>query len=164
MKWQTASELNNEGFQVQRSYDTRNWTGLAFIPGNGSTQVEHSYSHFDERPLPGVNYYRLKQMDFDGQFKYSEVISVKVKGEGSGISLFPNPANGSVTLALESGYTSAAILTLYNLLGKQMKQQVLPLESGAFRTDIDLSGLPCGIYLAEVRAGKEKWLERLVVD
>ncbi len=103
-------------------------------------------------------------MDYDGQYEYSKTISVEVSKTRSDLSLFPNPANGSITLAFESGYTGEAIITLYDLLGKQMKTQLLPPESGAFRTRIDLSGLPNGMYLAEVQAGREKWQERLVVE
>ncbi|MCB0518057.1 MAG: T9SS type A sorting domain-containing protein [Lewinellaceae bacterium] len=164
LHWLTASELNNAGFHLQRSPDGKNWQDLTFVPGHGTTQAEQSYTYTDERPLSGLNYYRLQQEDFDGASEFSKVISVEMRGAGSGIRLFPNPATGNVTLALESDYAGEATLTLYDLLGKQMKTQVLSLEGNAFRTSIGLDGLPAGVYLAEVMVGLEQWQQRLVVE
>ncbi len=164
LKWQTASELNNAGFHLQRSPDGKNWQDLAFLPGHGTTHEAQSYTYTDERPLPGLNYYRLRQVDYDGAFEYSKVVSVEMERDGSGISLYPNPATGTVTLALHTDYTGEASLKLYNLTGQQVKTQVLTLEGGAFRSEIGLDGLPAGVYLAEVTAGNERWRERLVVE
>ena len=164
LNWQTASETNNESFDIQRSADGKTWDNLAFVPGHGTTNEEQSYTYTDERPLPGLNYYRLKQMDYDGKFEYSQIVSVEVERDGKGFDLFPNPVTGSVTLALESDYAGEATLTLYDLLGKQMKTQVLSLEGGSFRTSIGLDGLPDGVYLVAVVAGREQWRERLVVE
>jgi len=161
--WRTASETNNEGFEIQRSTDGKNWNELAFVPGYGNTQEEQSYTYTDERPLPGLNYYRLQQMDYDGKSEYSNIVSVEMKNGGSGIHFFPNPATGSVTLALETDYSGEATLTLYDLTGKQMKTATLSLEGGAFRTDIGLGSLPTGIYMAQVQAGGAQWRERLII-
>lgn len=164
LQWRTASELNNHGFQAQRSTDGKKWQNLAFLPGHGTTHEEQSYTYTDERPLPGLNYYRLRQEDFDGQFEYSQIVSIKMRNGGSGIRLFPNPATHSVTLALETDYDGEATLTLHDITGKQVRTQVLPLEGGTFRSSIELAGLPAGLYLAEVQAGREQWQERLVVE
>jgi hypothetical protein len=88
----------------------------------------------------------------------------QMRGEGSGISLFPNPAGSNVILMLDTDYAGDAVLTLYDLTGKQMKTQPLALEGGAFRSSIELAGLPAGAYLAEVQAGRQQWRERLVVE
>ncbi len=161
--WRTASETNNEGFEIQRSTDGKNWNNLAFVPGHGTTTEEQSYAYTDERTLPGMNYYRLQQVDFDGKSEYSKVVSVEMKNGGGGIHFFPNPATGSVTLALETDYSGEATLTLYDLTGKQMKTVTLSLEGGAFRTDIGLGDLPTGIYMAQVQAGGVQWRERLII-
>jgi hypothetical protein len=164
LQWRTASELNNHGFQAQRSTDGKKWQNLAFLLGHGTTHEEQSYTYTDERPLPGLNYYRLRQEDFDGQFEYSQIVSIKMRNGGSGIRLFPNPATHSVTLALETDYDGEATLTLHDITGKRVRTQVLPLEGGTFRSSIELAGLPAGVYLAEVQAGREQWQERLVVE
>jgi len=163
LQWETASEQNNEGFEIQRSADGKNWDDIAFVPGHGNTQVEQSYTYTDERPLPGLNYYRLLQMDYDGKSEYSKIVSVEMKNGGSGIHFFPNPATGSVTLSLETDYSGEATLILYDLIGKQMQTAILSLEGGTFRTDIGLGSLPAGVYVAQVQAGGVLWRERLII-
>lgn len=162
--WRTASELDNEGFQIQRSADGKKWGNLAFVPGHGTTHEEQSYNYNDERTLPGMNYYRLRQMDFDGQSEYSKVISVEMKNGGRGIRFFPNPAAESVRFALGTVYAGEATLTLYDGMGRLVKSQALLLEGGAFSTDIGLCDLPAGVYLAKVQAGQKQWQERLMME
>ncbi|MFT5166561.1 MAG: hypothetical protein ACI8P3_001793 [Saprospiraceae bacterium] len=164
LKWETASELNNEGFQLERSIDGEKWDNIAFISGRGTTTELQIYKHIDANPLNGVNYYRLKQMDFDGQFEYSSIVSVKVERDNNNFSLFPNPAHGAVTLALETSFYGEEVsFTLYDLGGRQVKTQVLTLEGDYFRTNIDLTGVPAGVYLTLLQMGSKKWQEKLVV-
>ena len=163
LKWQTEGELQNKGFELQRSLDGSIWQKISFIPGHGTTHEQQSYTYTDERPLVGMNYYRLQQVDFDGQFEYSKVTSVEVGGEDGGIRLFPNPTSGSFTLALESDYAGEANLNLYDHMGRLVKEEPLVLEGAVFRTDIGLDGLPTGVYLARIQAGREQWQERLMV-
>ncbi len=162
--WETATELDNAGFDILRSVDGRNWQTLAFVPGGGSTLQERSYAYMDKHPHPGLNYYRLKQIDFDGQFEYSRIISVDVGGADNGVRLYPNPASGSVILAFETAYAGEAVLYLYNAVGQPLKTKYLSLEPGAFRTGIELDGLPAGVYLVEVRYGARRRLQRLAVQ
>lgn len=164
LRWQTATELHNAGFDIERSGDGRSWQTLDFIPGKNTTQIETHYTYADERPLPGLNYYRLRQIDLDGQFEYSGIVSVDVGGADNGIRLYPNPASGSVTLAFETAYFGAAVFYLYNAIGQPLKTEHLSLEPGAFRTGIELDGLPAGVYLVEVRYGARRLQRRLVVQ
>ena len=164
LRWETATELNNAGFDIQRSIDGRNWQALAFVPGAGTAQETQSYTYIDERPLPGLNYYRLKQIDFDGQFEYSKMIGMEAGGKNSGIRLFPNPATDVATLAFETSYAGEAVLNLYNPVGQIVKTQRLSLEQGAFQTNIELDGLPDGVYLVEVRYGKQRLQKRFVLQ
>ncbi len=164
LQWRTASELNNQGFEIQRSANGTDWEEIAFVIGYGTTLEEQSYAHTDERPLPGMNYYRLKQVDFDGQFDYSQVVSVNLKKQDSEINLFPNPAKNRITVSFHSKYIGAASATIFNHLGQRVKAQTLLLEGGAFSSGIDLAGLPAGVYFLEIIAGNEQWRERLVVE
>ena len=164
LRWETATELNNAGFDIQRSADGRDWQSLAFVPGAGTAQETQSYTYIDERPLPVLNYYRLKQIDFDGQFEYSKIVSVDAGGEDNGIRLYPNPASDATTLAFETAYAGEAVLNLYNPVGQIVKTQPLSLEPGAFRAGIELDGLPAGVYLVEVRYGKQRMQKRFVLQ
>ena len=163
LKWKTATELNNAGFDIQHSADGRNWKTLAFVPGAGTVQEEQSYRYIDEHPLPGLNYYRLKQIDFDGQFENSKIVSVDVSWKNKGLRLYPNPATDAATLILETAYSGKAILNLYNPLGQPVMTKYLSLERGAFQADIKLGEFPGGVYLLEVRYGKAYLQQRLVV-
>ncbi|MBC7777949.1 MAG: hypothetical protein H7246_21120, partial [Phycisphaerae bacterium] len=92
LNWRTASESNNEGFHIDHSPDGRSWQTRGFVPGHGNSQTEQVYQFLDERPLPGTNYYRLKQIDFNGQFEYSAIKSVLVAGDRKlAIQVYPNP-------------------------------------------------------------------------
>ncbi|MCB9292029.1 MAG: hypothetical protein H6559_02690 [Lewinellaceae bacterium] len=163
LTWQTATERDNAGFDVQRSADGRGWQTLAFLPGHGTTQQERSYSYTDKHPLSGINYYRLKQTDFDGRFEYSAIVNVEAGKEDNVIRLSPNPAAGTVTLAIDAEYSGEALLTLYNSVGQAAIAKRLFLDPGSFRADIGLDGLPGGVYMVEVRAGRRQWKGRLLL-
>ncbi len=162
--WQTASETNNEGFEIQRSTDGSTWSNIAFINGHGATHSTQSYTFTDERPLSGINYYRLKQMDFDGQFEYSHIVSVEMRKGSQSISLFPNPSKGSVTFSLDTDYSGEATLKVFDLMGRAVKTSNLLLEGGPFTTDLDLSNLVAGMYLIEVEMGRQQWQKQLIVE
>ncbi|MCB0517744.1 MAG: T9SS type A sorting domain-containing protein [Lewinellaceae bacterium] len=174
LEWETASELNNEGFNVERSRDGRLWENIGFVAGNGTTTTAQYYSFLDEKPLSPhvggceggcVNYYRLKQTDFDGNFEYSPVVSADLTNlqDLSNLRFFPNPATDAVTLALRTDFSGKAILTLHDLTGRVVKTQQLWLEENTPAPDIRLVGLTAGLYLAKVQAGMQHWQARLLV-
>jgi len=164
LSWRTESETNNAGFDILRSADGRQWESIGFVAGHGTSLGEQSYAYFDEHPMPGLNYYRLKQMDFDGTFEYSKTIGVEVMRIGSGIRIFPNPAKDAATFILESDYSGEAILSLYDLTGRLVKTKTILSNDDVFGTDIVLDGLRSGGYLASVQAGQEQWQELLLVE
>ncbi len=163
LQWQTASEQNNDGFELQRSPSGKEWQPLAFVQGAGTTFTEQRYTYTDGQPFPGLNYYRLKQMDYDGKFEYSKVISMEMAAGQGRFQLFPNPATDRVTLSLPSNGFAETTLTILDLLGRQLlKQKILP-GPGSGQVDISLSEIPTGIYLLRMEIGREVWQERLVV-
>ena len=164
LQWETASELNNEGFEIEHSLDNRSWKKAAFIQGHGTTLQAQSYSYKHQSPPAGINYYRLKQMDFDGTFEYSKIVSVKVEREDGTFTLFPNPvSSGPATLAISTDYSGQATFKLFDLTGKQIAAKPLIMEEGFYQTDIQLQEIPAGMYIAELQAGSERWKKRLVV-
>ena len=74
LDWSTATEINNDGFYIERSSDIENWEDIDFINGNGTSLEKQFYQYEDQSPLFGANYYRLKQMDFDGKYEYSNCL------------------------------------------------------------------------------------------
>lgn len=163
LTWRTATEDNNQGFQIERSADGRDWQTLGFVPGHGTTQEPQSYTYTDERPLPGTNYYRLQQVDFDGQYEYSEVRSVYIPGDETGFSLFPNPAAGEVFLQWRRASEEGVSVRLYNSLGAPVWLQTF-ISNPNENSRMDLQGLPAGIYLIVVeQGGKAAMAERLII-
>ena len=95
LSWITASELNNQGFYIEKSSDNINWMTIGFVQGKGTTSEKNYYSFIDNEITSDIQYYRLKQIDFDGSFKYSQVVEVVI-GIPTEYSLsqnFPNPFN-----------------------------------------------------------------------
>jgi hypothetical protein len=99
LHWQTATETNNDYFVVQRSLDGVNWISIDSVNGAGTTNLVSNYSYTDDAPLFGVSYYRLKQVDFDLKFSFSNVAMVNFDGFEI-IDLFPNPSAGNFNLVL----------------------------------------------------------------
>lgn len=162
LHWETASEQNNKGFEVQRSSNGHSWETLDFVSGNGTAFESHTYIFMDKSPLRGMNYYRLRQLDYDNKEEYSPIKTVKLNGDG-GISIYPNPATSGATLLLNAAYAGEAQLTIYNAFGKQISTHPLILNNGDSHLNLDLSGLQAGIYMLDIKAGDERWNERLII-
>ncbi|MBX7050135.1 MAG: VCBS repeat-containing protein, partial [Chitinophagales bacterium] len=94
LEWTTASELNNDKFIIERSSNGDDFDAIGIVSGAGTTEIVHNYQFFDQAPAGGINYYRLKQVDLDGAFTYSQMIVVEVSGEASYLKIYPNPSNG----------------------------------------------------------------------
>ncbi len=163
LNWQTATELNNEKFVIERSADRRNYQSIGEVLGNGTTNVQQDYHFMDKYPVAGTNYYRLKQMDWDGQYEYSKVISTEVKTEDSQMRIVPNPVGTSFAVQVDTEQTGEGLVAIYDLLGQQLKRQTIFLGGNTDDTRVDVSHLPSGIYTLNVTLGSQQWQERLVV-
>ena len=128
LEWQTASEIGNAGFDIEWSApkgqaDRRIWESVAFVKGVGDsfTTVYYKYSH--DEPAPGINYYRLKQKDYDGSFVYSDIVSVQYSVGSPQLMLFPNPVqNSSFTLYLLEIEAETVEMTMYDYTGRLVSQ------------------------------------------
>lgn len=157
LQWQTASETNNDGFEIQRSQNGKDWRILDFLPGHGTSTLEHNYSWEDRQPLPGSSYYRLRQRDFDGSIEYSKVLSVNSDKNPTPFTVFPNPTKNQVTIL--TGNAQGTLL-LSDLTGKVIRLIQVDEE----RLSLDLTDIPEGIYFLSLR-NQYGWLhqEKLVV-
>ena len=156
LNWATASETDNDYFEIERSADGEVFLPLAQIHGAGTTLEKQDYLFIDKKPFPGVNYYRLKQVDYDGQFEYSHVVSVKLNPKYADITILNNPINGD-ELSLRfsfSEFTDVAI-DVYNTAGQKLHSESHYFEEGGHFEKIPLYGLPGGMYIFHVQYGKE---------
>lgn len=151
LKWATASEQNNKGFEIQRSADGQTWSAVGFINTkvlNGTSNVQQNYEFADNNPLHGKSYYRLKQTDFDGKFEYSDVRSLQVENNKH-VKVFPNPITRTVTV---SGLNRGETIYLYSMAGQKLK--ILSVLSQI--EVIDLSTLNPALYTLIVASARGK--------
>jgi Peptidase family M28/Secretion system C-terminal sorting domain len=150
--WSTASELNNLGFEIERSIDNPdNFITVGFVQGKGSSTEINYYSFTDNPQLSGVNklYYRLKQVDFDGTFSYSHVVNVTydVPAEFVLSQNYPNPFNPSTKLNYFVPKESFVSIKVYDFLGREVTTLVNETKStGSYEMTFDASDLPSGTY------------------
>ena len=150
LSWITATENNNDFFTVEKSEDGKNFDELQIVDGHGNSTYTVQYSIFDENPTYGVNYYRLKQTDFNGTFVYSKTVSVKNDIDMSGnFRVFPNPCEGGNFKIDMSGCKNKEVLVvLYDSFGKQVFSKVVLQKAETFYTAIDPNNkLNPGIYM-----------------
>jgi hypothetical protein len=143
LKWATASEFNNDFFEIERSKNATDFESLGKIVGRGTVQGQNDYTFTDETPLKGINYYRLKQVDYDGQFSYSRLSSVIKDGDGT-ISLFPNPTANVLKINFEDT-DQIENVTFYNAFGRVVKT-----VSGK-QDKYEVADLPTGKYILQIR-------------
>lgn len=122
LQWVTASEENNAGFEVQRSKDGQNWETLDFVKGYGTTIERQQYKYNDYAPLTDISYYRLKQMDTDGAYEYSDIISLERKVDNAAaLVVYPNPTREAITFELGGTALERYTFQLIDPLGRVLK-------------------------------------------
>jgi len=151
LNWKTATEVNNYGFEIQRSVQTVNWDVLGFVEGHGNSNSPKEYSFLDsEVNSAGTYSYRLKQIDNDGSYEFSKAIEVNF---GSPIKFelsqnYPNPFNPSTTISFNLPKSGVATLKVYNLMGEEIKTLVEGYkEAGIHTFNFNAEGYPSGMYL-----------------
>jgi hypothetical protein len=155
LNWSTASEENNNGFEIQRKINDR-FSTIAFVKGSGTTTEINNYSYTDKNLETGKYLYRLKQINFDGTYSYSEEISVEISApeDFALFQNFPNPFNPSTKIKFtisESGFVN---LSVYNLLGEKIAELLNENKpAGEYEINFNAKVLPSGIYLAKLNSG-----------
>jgi len=117
VSWTTASELNNDYFILQRSFDARNWENIEIIPGYGNSAEIHHYKIIDEKPGKAVVYYQLQQYDFDGSIQNQGIVAVSFQEESW--IIYPNPSSEKWNLSMLESNSSPQI-EVYDLQGNKM--------------------------------------------
>jgi len=154
LQWITATETNNQGFEVQRSNGS-DFETIAFVDGFGTTTETQVYTYSDRSVEVGTYSYRLKQVDFDGTFDYSDVVEVNVPAP-SVFALdqnYPNPFNPSTQIAFRLAVDSKVSLKVFDVLGQEVATLVnTNLVAGAHTVNFDASALNSGVYLYRIEA------------
>ena len=167
LNWVTSSELNNAGFDIERSAPEINWTKIGNVEGNGTTSELTSYSFTDRGLRSGSYSYRLKQIDFNGNFTYHNLNSEVNVGAPESFSLsqnYPNPFNPTTTIEFTipaDGFTS---LTVYDMSGKEVSRLVNEFKSaGFYKVNFNAAALSSGNYMYRLESGNFSQVKKMIL-
>ena len=149
LSWQTSAELNNDKFIIETSTEGEVFNRIGEIDGAGSTTETHDYTFTHHTPSAGVNYYRLKQVDFDGTFEYSKVLAINAPGSKD-VFAFPNPAKDKITVQYDYS-KGAGNIQLYDALGRRINASIAGY-AGNYEVKLP-DGLAKGTYWLKVERG-----------
>jgi hypothetical protein len=163
LKWATASESNNKGFEIQRSINGAKYQTVGFVNGSGNSNVVKAYSFADSHETSGNICYRLKQIDFNGTTEFSKMACVNVLlDKSTAVFTTPNPFNGSLHIKYNSVTEGIAHIQIIDMLGKSHQNTNMIVNKGENTLTLDTDALPVGIYFIRVNIGNEVTTQRIV--
>lgn len=154
--WETETEINNSHFDVLRSSDGQNWEIIGTLDGKGNTTDKTEYQLIDSNPLSGVSYYRLKQVDYDGEFELSDIRSFQLTNLP--IRLYPNPTQNLLTI---SGIKEYSKISVYDLFGRRIS---MLFEINGHKAELSFKDHPKGVYIVQIQTGDQKEVHRIVAQ
>ena len=150
LDWTTENEINFKGFEIERSADGITWNKIAFVPGNGGSSV-NEYSYYDNNPLTGKSYYRLKLVDLDGNIKYSWIHTAEINQVITGLRVLPNPIRSQATVQFNAIGNEKAEIQLVNADGKLMQSRTVICNSGLNRAVLTIPvSYASGLYIVRI--------------
>jgi hypothetical protein len=165
LKWTTASEINNRGFQIEKNAGS-GFVPLAFISGHGTSTQLNNYSYIDKNVSGGAYSYRLKQIDYDGTFKYSKVVEINLSGPNK-FELgqnYPNPFNPTTTINFALPKTERVRIIVYNLIGQEVYQVTnRDYDAGNHSIQFNGSNLSSGVYFYRIQAGTFSQVKKMIL-
>lgn len=150
LQWLTETELHNDYMALERSEDGRAFREIARLSGRGTTQQPQAYRYYDRAPSPGLNYYRLRQVDFDGQTTFYGPVTARLPASQPQLHAWPTIAHSVVTVRYPAPLPAGAALQLYNEAGQLLKEWPYP-AARANQWTLSLAGLPDGPYILNLK-------------
>jgi hypothetical protein len=170
LNWITASETNNQGFEIERASLTatpsQEWEKMGFVPGFGTTTEPKNYSYSDNNLNAGIYTYRLKQIDFDGTQSYSKEVEVEITSpiEYALEQNYPNPFNPSTTIKYSLAEDGNIKLSVYNILGEVVITLVNNLQkAGRYEVTFDASNFASGVYMYRLEAHNYSSIKKMLL-
>ncbi|MEP0860498.1 MAG: T9SS type A sorting domain-containing protein [Ignavibacterium sp.] len=171
LKWITATEINNKGFEIQRAMIVNelkdySWEAAGFINGNGTSTETHIYSFIDKNLESGKYAYRLKQIDFDGSFEYSDIVEIEISNPEEFVleQNYPNPFNPTTVISWQSPVGIHQTLRIYDVLGNEVATLVDEYrETGRFKVEFYASNLASGLYFYKLTAGNYSATRKMIL-
>jgi hypothetical protein len=166
LKWATALEVNNDGFQIERSTDGQTWATIGWVNGNDNATTQTNYTFDDVNVVANtVYYYRLKQVDNDGAFEYTDIVSARITGEVSfSVKDFvPNPTMDKTNLIITASKDQDITVTFYNVVGQKVLESTHQVSKGGTRLEFELGKLASGTYTAIVSSANDVYTKKVVL-
>lgn len=168
--WETATEVNNYGFEIERQIlkqvQTDNWEKIGFIEGHGNSNSPKSYAFTDNKITAGNYQYRLKQIDIDGKFEYSNTIEVNIEAPNK-FELsqnYPNPFNPTTNISFSLSETSNVSLTVFNVIGEKVMDLInQKMEAGKHTARFDATKFNSGIYIYKLQTEKNTMTKKMLL-
>jgi len=160
--WATASELNNDYFAVQRSTDGITFEQIGTVQGFGTSSFTHHYVFYDHEPYIGVSYYRLKQVDYNGQYDYSPIRAVYI-GTLDLITIYPSPASETIQYLVASESGGEITVKVIDVLGREVINQTETITQGTNTKQLSVAQLSSGTYLLQISNGKMEQIQKQFV-
>ena len=167
LNWTTASELNNRGFEIERSTDGERFEVVGYVSGLGTSNAENYYQFEDKAILKNMDYYyRLKQINYDGQSSYSNILSgiITAEKEISISPLMPNPAFQKTSINVTLGKADDLQVAIIDLAGKVHSLSTYQLASGFHTIDLDLRSLAKGSYVVKISGQNQNFVQKLITQ
>ncbi len=147
--WSTLSEKSNDYFTIERSQDGQHFTAIERISGAGDSDIPLTYRTFDPHPRSGINYYRLKQTDYNGNFSYSHIEAIKI--QDGNIRLYPNPVTDHLYIATNGFENGETKYSIFNLNGKEVINGIIELHDNLAVLQVnEIQSLPPGSYFVKI--------------
>jgi hypothetical protein len=164
LTWETATEVSNYKFEIEKTSDERDWNKIGTIKGAGNSNSIKQYSFEDNINLTGILKYRLKQIDIDGQFQYSDEIEISVTAPKSYVleQNSPNPFNPSTNISFTIPEAGLVKINIYNILGEIVYELVNEnLDVGNYNYQFDANNLPSGIYIYSISVNEFRDVKKM---
>ncbi len=162
LSWVTATEIENDFFHLERSYDGIDFEVITKIQGNGNSTESHFYQFLDQQPRIGINYYRLSQFDFDGDQSYVGDIIALEYTNGEFVQVYPKPTTNFLNISYFGKARGPLDIRLFDAAGKRLKSYHFEVEAGINEMQLSIVDFPSGIYFLQINDQKESSYERIM--
>ncbi len=167
LNWSTVSETNNKGFEIERAKLNVDWSKVGYVNGNGNSTIQSNYTFTDRNVEKGGYFYRLKQIDYNGSFKYynlSNEVNIGIPSSYNMSQNYPNPFNPSTKVDFDLPFDGKVSLVLFDMSGKTIGTLVNEFKpAGYYSVHFDASGLSSGMYLYRISAGNFEVTKKMML-
>lgn len=165
ISWVTATETNNDFFTIERTKDGVNYEVVGTVDGAGTSTSVKEYSFVDPLPYPGISYYRLKQTDYDGQFEYSNLVSLSAEYDDLEVTVYPNPAPADAIVIELSGKEEVTMqVVVTDIYGRKCYSRTVMVKDGGVKLAVDPKNkLAPGVYTVTASGNSVQYSQKLIV-